>query len=59
MNAWREAILSYNVVCDDDYPFKPKPNPEIFLEAARRINIKSDLCQVFKDGDSGQLYRKR
>ena len=32
---------------------KPKPSPEIFLEAARRLGIRPRLCQVFEDGDCG------
>lgn len=30
-----------------------KPAPDIFLEAARRMNIEPQYCQVFEDGDSG------
>lgn len=39
------------VTADDD--IKPKPSPEIFLEAARRIGVAPDHCQVFEDGDLG------
>ena len=40
------------VVTADD-PVKPKPSPDIFLEAARRIGISPELCQVFEDADMG------
>jgi HAD superfamily hydrolase (TIGR01509 family) len=41
------------IITADDKDVRPKPSPEIFLEAARRINIDPQLCQVFKDGDIG------
>ncbi|MGB2869711.1 MAG: HAD-IA family hydrolase [Bacteroidota bacterium] len=31
----------------------PKPDPGIFLEAAARIGVPQNLCQVFEDGDLG------
>lgn len=43
----------FDVILTGDDPFKPKPNPEIFFEAARRINVDPEQCQVFEDGDSG------
>lgn len=30
-----------------------KPAPDIFLEAARRLDVPPDLCQVFEDADLG------
>lgn len=39
------------VTADD--PVAPKPSPEIFLEAARRIGIAPEKCQVFEDADMG------
>ena len=40
------------VLCaDDDIP--PKPAPDIFLEAARRLGVAPEFCQVFEDGDLG------
>jgi len=42
-----EVILS----ADDD--IKPKPAPDIFLEAARRLGVEPEHCQVFEDGDLG------
>jgi beta-phosphoglucomutase-like phosphatase (HAD superfamily) len=42
-----KAILT----ADDD--IKPKPAPDIFLEAAKRIGIAPEQCQAFEDGDLG------
>lgn len=39
------------VTADDDV--RPKPAPDIFLEAARRIAVDPQYCQVFEDGDLG------
>ncbi len=30
-----------------------KPEPDVFLEVARRINVQPDQCQVFEDADLG------
>ena len=40
------------VVTADD-PVAPKPSPEIFLEAARRLGVAPARCLVFEDGDLG------
>jgi HAD superfamily hydrolase (TIGR01509 family) len=45
------------IVTADD-PVKPKPSPDIFLEAARRLNVSPAFCQVFEDGDLGILAAK-
>jgi HAD superfamily hydrolase (TIGR01509 family) len=39
------------VTADDNV--KPKPAPDIFLEASKRIGISPEYCQVFEDGDLG------
>jgi len=39
------------LTADDDV--LPKPAPDIFLEAARLINIPPNKCQAFEDGDMG------
>lgn len=39
------------ITANDDV--KPKPSPDIFLEAARRIGVEPDKCLVFEDGDMG------
>lgn len=32
---------------------RPKPSPDPFLEAARRLNVAPELCQVFEDSELG------
>lgn len=39
------------LTADDD--LKPKPAPDLFLEAARRLGVAPECCQVFEDGDLG------
>jgi len=39
------------LTADDGLP--PKPAPDLFLEAARRIKVEPHNCQVFEDADSG------
>lgn len=41
------------IITADDKDIQPKPSPEIFLEAAKRLNIDPQFCQVFEDGDMG------
>lgn len=43
----------FDVILTADDPFKPKPFPDLFLEAARKIGVQPSLCQVFEDGDLG------
>jgi len=40
------------LVCAGEYQ-KGKPDPEAFLIAAARLNVKPELCLVFEDGDLG------
>ena len=30
-----------------------KPEPDVFLEAARRMGVKAERCVVFEDSDEG------
>ncbi len=39
------------LTAEDDV--RPKPAPDIFLEAARRLGVPPENCQVFEDGDLG------
>jgi len=39
------------ITADDN--LKSKPAPDMFLEAARRMNVEPHLCQVFEDGELG------
>jgi HAD superfamily hydrolase (TIGR01509 family) len=43
----------FSVILTADDKIKPKPSPDLFLEAARRLGIAPELCQVFEDGDLG------
>ncbi|HTY10783.1 MAG TPA: HAD family phosphatase [Bacteroidota bacterium] len=47
------VVHFFEVILTADDPFRPKPHPDLFLEAARRINVEPSLCQVFEDGDLG------
>ena len=40
------------LVCAGDYR-QSKPDPEAFLIAATRLNVKPDSCLVFEDGELG------
>ena len=46
-------IHLFETILTADDPFKPKPAPDIFLEAAARIDVEPQYCQVFEDGDPG------
>jgi HAD superfamily hydrolase (TIGR01509 family) len=43
----------FQAILTADDPFKPKPAPDLFLEASRRIGIPPEQCLVFEDGDLG------
>ena len=45
------------LTADDDIPAKPEP--DIFLEAAHRIGVNPEACQVFEDGDIGLSAARR
>ena len=44
-------LFTIILTADDDV--RPKPAPDIFLEAARRMAVPAQFCQVFEDGDHG------
>ncbi len=46
-------ITYFEIILTADDLFKPKPAPDLFLEAAKRMNILPKFCQVFEDGDLG------
>jgi HAD superfamily hydrolase (TIGR01509 family) len=46
-------IHLFDVILTASDAITPKPSPDIFLEAARRIGVPAHLCQVFEDGDPG------
>ena len=43
----------FNTILSANDPFKPKPDPDIFYEAAKRLNVNPENCLVFEDGDPG------
>lgn len=43
----------FNIILTADDDIKPKPSPDIFLEAANRLGVPPNCCQVFEDGDLG------
>jgi HAD superfamily hydrolase (TIGR01509 family) len=50
-------LFSVVLTADDGLP--PKPAPDLFLEAARRLGVEPALCQVFEDADSGLEAARR
>jgi HAD superfamily hydrolase (TIGR01509 family) len=50
---WFQAIVTAE---DTD---KHKPEPDVFLEAARRLHVPPQYCVVFEDTDIGLLAAKR
>ncbi|MFZ1326439.1 MAG: HAD family phosphatase [Candidatus Contendobacter sp.] len=51
------ALFPVVLTADDGLP--PKPAPDLFLEAARRLGITPNHCQVFEDADSGLAAARR
>ena len=43
----------FEVVLTADDPVKPKPSPDIFLEAARLLGVNPKDCVVFEDAPTG------
>jgi beta-phosphoglucomutase-like phosphatase (HAD superfamily) len=43
----------FKIILTADDPFKQKPAPDMFLEAARIMNVHPSKCQVYEDGDLG------
>lgn len=52
------AAELFPVIVTADDPVAPKPSPEIFLEAARRLGVEPTKCHVFEDGDPGIIAAK-
>jgi HAD superfamily hydrolase (TIGR01509 family) len=44
---WFDAIVSADDVT------RHKPDPDVFLEAARRLGVEPRFCLVFEDTDPG------
>mmetsp|Transcript_2728 Transcript_2728/g.3192 ORF Transcript_2728/g.3192 Transcript_2728/m.3192 type:complete len:232 (-) Transcript_2728:424-1119(-) len=46
--------LFEHIVCAEDLPKgRGKPNPDIFLEAAKKLGTEPHKCRAFEDGESG------
>jgi len=43
----------FKIILTANDPFKPKPSPDIFIEASNRLNTSPERILVFEDGDSG------
>jgi HAD superfamily hydrolase (TIGR01509 family) len=43
----------FKTILTADDNINPKPAPDIFLEAAKRLGVDPARCQVFEDGDLG------
>ncbi len=43
----------FDAVCDGTHIAHSKPNPEVFVKAAKMINIQPDLCLVVEDARTG------
>jgi HAD superfamily hydrolase (TIGR01509 family) len=54
-----EIRTLFKIIITADDNLKSKPDPEIFLEAAKRMNVEPELCQVFEDGDLGLEAARR
>lgn len=54
-----DAIHLFPVIITADDPVAPKPSPDVFLEAARRLGVTAGKCHVFEDGDPGIIAAQR
>ncbi|WP_369996981.1 beta-phosphoglucomutase [Winogradskyella sp.] len=46
-------LSKFNTIVDGNGVAKGKPNPEVFLTAAKNLGIKADKCIVFEDAKAG------
>ena len=53
------AADCFDTIITSEDRVDPKPSPDIFLEAARRMQVNPSLCQVFEDGDVGLEAARR
>ena len=49
----------FDTIITSDDTVAPKPDPQIFIEAARRMRVEPALCQVFEDGNPGLEAARR
>jgi len=43
----------FEAVITADDALRPKPDPQMFIEAAKRMAVSPTVCEVFEDGDPG------
>lgn len=48
----------FDTVITNDDGFKSKPAPDMFLEAANRLDVPAENCLVLEDGDFGIIAAK-
>jgi HAD superfamily hydrolase (TIGR01509 family) len=53
------ALDLFPVIITANDPVAPKPEPDVFLEAARRLGVTARECHVFEDGDPGIVAAQR
>jgi HAD superfamily hydrolase (TIGR01509 family) len=53
------ALELFPVIVTASDPVAPKPSPDVFLEAARRLGVEATKCHVFEDGDPGIVAAQR
>jgi HAD superfamily hydrolase (TIGR01509 family) len=61
-HAHRLGIFHYfdDIICADDVePGRTKPNPDIYLKALERLDVKNDAAVVFEDSLNGVLAARR
>ena len=50
----------FQAVVDGTMVKKTKPDPEVFLKASKKMNLKASECIVFEDAESGVIaFEKR
>ena len=54
-----DALELFPVIITASDPVAPKPAPDVFLEAARRLGVAANKCHVFEDGDPGIISAQR
>ena len=48
----------FDAVCSADFVKKTKPEPAIYCETAKKLNVEPQNCIVFEDSNSGMLAAK-
>ena len=48
-----EIVNLFDVIIDGNKVSKAKPDPEVFLTAAKELGLKSEECVVFEDAEAG------